>query len=96
MALLYGFVQLTHSKLDSTKLSLDADQSAQLRRHDSLSHAESVSLPFPVVCVLCAPVRLAELDSVLQLLRKWLGTAEETWPAVQAAARAKQPALMRK
>lgn len=40
--------------------------------------------------------RLADLDKVLSLLAKWLGTPEQTWPAVQQAAREKQPALMRK
>jgi hypothetical protein len=40
--------------------------------------------------------RLAELDTVVSLLSKWLGTQEETWEAVQQAALEKQPALMRK
>jgi hypothetical protein len=49
-----------------------------------------VPVVLPVYC------RLADLDKVLSLLSNWLGTAEATWPAVQAAAREKQPERMRK
>lgn len=44
----------------------------------------------------CLSCRLADLDKVLSLLSNWLGTDEATWPAVQAAAREKQPDRMRK
>ena len=55
----------------------------------------SILAPCRHTCVLAA-CRLADLDQVLSLLSKWLGTAEATWGAVKAAAEEKQPARMRK
>jgi hypothetical protein len=54
------------------------------------------SRPYTVIKMSLAVLscRLAELDQVVSLLSKWLGTQDETWEAVQQAALEKQPALM--
>eukprot|EP00878_Enallax_costatus_P043742 GHUV01051808.1.p1 GENE.GHUV01051808.1~~GHUV01051808.1.p1 ORF type:complete len:179 (+),score=64.61 GHUV01051808.1:240-776(+) len=41
-------------------------------------------------------IRLSQVDGVAKLLAGWLGASEETWPAIQAAARQKHPQIMAK